>query len=260
MLNSDSYRLTIEERNKMINNKDIMDFYVKDYKMFLKFLGINWNIEKLELENYKQFNKCLRINTQLVKIKKVLASLSVLGQREEALKLLKLIHKETSFMALNIDSLCNILNIVYKNKMKNYIFFKQYNTTSKIIQQMKIIQRRILKMNQEQYLQLIILMRRYLKQRNNQVIKIIMILYLQKIQVLLNKTIKTQSLYNNMKQQKDSQDQYSYSSNNDSFDRYQINYKRPQFKQNQYEKFEVQFKFEEIKNNYVQGDYQVKNG
>ncbi|CAD8066797.1 unnamed protein product [Paramecium primaurelia] len=95
MFNSDSYRLTIEERDKMIKDQKVMEFYVKNYKMFLKFLGIQWNTNELVLENQKQFYKCLRINTHnQLRLKRVLASLSVLGQREEALKLLKLIHKE----------------------------------------------------------------------------------------------------------------------------------------------------------------------
>ncbi|CAD8211453.1 unnamed protein product [Paramecium pentaurelia] len=95
MFNSDSYRLTIEERDKMIKDQNVMEFFVKNYKMFLKFLGIKWNINELVVENQQQFYKCLRINTHnQLRLKRVLASLSVLGQREEALKLLKLIHKE----------------------------------------------------------------------------------------------------------------------------------------------------------------------
>lgn len=40
-----------------------MRFYISNYKMFLRFLGIKWNNEKLELENKNQFNICLQINT-----------------------------------------------------------------------------------------------------------------------------------------------------------------------------------------------------
>ncbi|CAD8122207.1 unnamed protein product [Paramecium sonneborni] len=95
MFNSESYRLTIEERNLMINDDEIMQFYFQNYKMFLKFLGIEWDKEELILKNQKQFNKCLHINTHnQLRLKRVFASLSVLGKREEAIKLLDLIFKQ----------------------------------------------------------------------------------------------------------------------------------------------------------------------
>ncbi|CAD8124539.1 unnamed protein product [Paramecium sonneborni] len=133
--NSDSYRLTIEERNKMISDKEVMDFYFDNYKMILRFFGIRWSVDNLEFENKDQFQICIQINTHnQLRLKRIFASLSVLGKRQEAIKLLNFIQKQDYQLYCEEYQRYNLLKEEEHNVQKQIIGNKQDTTQIQKVQ------------------------------------------------------------------------------------------------------------------------------
>ncbi|CAD8151640.1 unnamed protein product [Paramecium pentaurelia] len=97
-LNMNSYRLTPQERNKFLQDPEIMKVYKQNVGMFLRFLGIIRNErQQLEIIDETQFDQCLFTYTHnLNRIQRFISSMSVLGMREEALEFLHLLQNKLS--------------------------------------------------------------------------------------------------------------------------------------------------------------------
>ncbi|CAD8114611.1 unnamed protein product [Paramecium primaurelia] len=250
MFNSDSYRLTIEERNQMIEDNDIMRFYISNYKMFLRFLGIKWNNEKLELENKNQFNICLQINTHnQLRLRRVLASLSVLGQRKLAIQLLDFIYKECNKL---YGTQYYLYDLVQEEQQKYQIDFQSqqdYQDLQQIKQQEKIE-----KINIDQSaMKSKMIQDPPIKQQDNK----------QGIGGHSIKEIQQKQGFNKVEkeQQKgleeiklEDKTKSNFKNQNSLANKQFLIQKKPNYLHGKYDRAQLLFNFDEVKNNYVQGD------
>ncbi|CAD8065865.1 unnamed protein product [Paramecium sonneborni] len=231
MFNSDCYRLTIEERNLMIENDEIRKFYVNNYKMFLKFLGIEWNNEILKLVNKNQFQTCLRINKHnQLRLRRVLASLSVLGQRNLALQLLEFLQKYDNQLYGTQYYLYDSVKEEQQNDLQNQEKKKYSNQDGQ--------QNQIGNFEQEE-----IKIKTGIKQPGIQEEKV------EHFQQIDHSLVQKQGF--NEAQKKNQEEKFNSSNfNNQQF----LTQKTPNIIQGKYERAQFLFEFDEVKKYYVQGD------
>ncbi|CAD8193071.1 unnamed protein product [Paramecium octaurelia] len=97
--NQNSKRLTLQERNEIINNEQVTKQLVENFQMYLCYAGLQMQEDKINVQNEKQFKK-FRNFTNMQGLQRVISSFSVLNQRKNALLLVKFI-KEIDFFYSN---------------------------------------------------------------------------------------------------------------------------------------------------------------
>ncbi|CAD8113489.1 unnamed protein product [Paramecium primaurelia] len=90
-----SVRLTPQERNEMINDEQVAKQLVENFQMYLCYSGLQLFENKIKIQNILQLQKFQNIKN-VQGLQRVISSLSVLNQRQNALLLLKFL-KEIDF-------------------------------------------------------------------------------------------------------------------------------------------------------------------
>ncbi|CAD8127524.1 unnamed protein product [Paramecium sonneborni] len=90
-----SSRLSPGERNKIIKDEKAIKQLIENFEMYLCYVGVQLFEEKIIVQNQVQFKKFQNQNN-VSGLQRVISSLSVLGQRENALLLVKLM-KDCNF-------------------------------------------------------------------------------------------------------------------------------------------------------------------
>ncbi|CAD8103778.1 unnamed protein product [Paramecium sonneborni] len=101
-----SIRLTPQERNQMIKDEQAIKQLIENFQMYLCYSGLQFQGNKIVIQNKQQLLKFQQKNIE--GLRRVISSLSVLSQRQNALLLVKFI-KEVDFfyneMFINYDLL-----------------------------------------------------------------------------------------------------------------------------------------------------------
>ncbi|CAD8209639.1 unnamed protein product [Paramecium pentaurelia] len=90
-----SVRLTPQERNEMINDEQVTEQLIENFQMYLCYSGLQLFENKIKIQNILQLQKFQNIKN-MQGLQRVISSLSVLNQRQNALLLLKFL-KEIDF-------------------------------------------------------------------------------------------------------------------------------------------------------------------